>query len=176
MLRLSYDSRDSLARYDVVAEISWLGPNYGHGMEALDQELAAWADVRNFYRVSSSIVFDKGRDAFDPRTGIKLFRELLFYQDMSDAAVKRCWMHHANLAVQVHTGATRYVQHWVEERLAQPSPATRGIVEFYFPNEQALVERYYASEAGKKAVMHDTGHFIEHRLPRAYAQEVAVFA
>jgi hypothetical protein len=85
-------------------------------------------------------------------------------------------MHHANLAVKVHTGASRYVQHWVEERVSRSSPHTRGIVEFYFPSERDLVERYYASPAGKEAVMHDTGHFIEHRLPRAYAREAAILA
>ena len=173
-LRLSYDSRDTLARYDVVAELAWDDPDPAAAFRAFDAALSDWADVRHGYRLSSSVVLDDERDDANPRPGIKLFRELVFFLDMSDAAVKRCWAHHANLAVKVHTGARRYVRHWVEQRLSAGVDTVRGVVEFYFPTLDDLVERYYESPRAREAVIHDTGHFIEQRLPRAYTREASI--
>ena len=173
-LRLSYDSADPLARYDVVAELAWANVDPRRAFRAYDEALVAWADVRHGYLLSSTVVLDAPRASREPLPGIKLFRELLFYMDMSDEAVKRCWAHHAKLAVRVHTGAARYVRHWVDERLSPGLPPIRGVVEFYFPTAEDLVERYYQSPEGKQAIIHDTGHFIHERLPRAYARETAV--
>lgn len=171
-LRLSYDSADPLARYDVVAEIDWEGADYPSAFRAFHGDVGAWADIRNIYRVDSTVVKDDGAGS-SPLAGIKFFRELYFYSDMSDAAVKRCWAHHANLALKVHVAATRYVRHWVEERLGPDTPPARGIVEFHFATREDMAERYYVSEAGREQIVHDTGHFIEKRLPRAYVREVA---
>lgn len=174
-LRLSYDSADPLARYDVVAEIDGDGSDYLSVLRRFRDDVGAWADIRNIYRVDSTVVKDD-RSRSSPSTGIKFFRELCFYSDMSDAAVKRCWAHHANLALKVHVAATRYVRHWVEERLSPDTPPARGIVEFHFATREDMAERYYVSDAGREQIAHDTAHFIEKRLPRAYAREVATRA
>src|SRR4029078_3474361 len=46
-LRLSYDSADPLARYDVVAEMSLSGDDYRSVFETIHADLAEWADIRH---------------------------------------------------------------------------------------------------------------------------------
>jgi len=170
-LRLPHDSRDPAARYDVVAQMACKKEEFRSVLETMRAGLAGRADGLHAYRVSDTVVLDKEPSRPDSLPGFKLLRELLFYEDMSDAAARRCWAHHARLALKVHVGMTRYVQHWVEERMSPDSPATRGISELYFPTREDLVQRYYESPRGRDEVVHDTGHFIERRLPRVYARE-----
>jgi hypothetical protein len=169
-LRLAHDSLDPEARYDVVAQMSWSGDGFRAALQDIRTELSRWADVQHVYRVSDTVILDKEPIRPQSLPGFKLLRELLFYQDLSDSAAKRCWAHHAKLALKVHVGMTRYVQHWVEERLT-PGPSTRGISELYFPTRDDLVQRYYESSRGRDEVVHDTAHFIEQRLPRVYSHE-----
>ena len=169
-LRLSHDSLDPQARYDVVAQIRWNGEGFKAALRDICAELDRWADVKHAYRVSDTVILDKEPARAQSLPGYKLLRELLFYEDLSDAAAKRCWAHHANLALKVHIGMTRYVQHWIEEVLTS-GPATRGISELYFPTRDELVQRYYESPRGRDEVVHDTAHFIERRLPRVYSRE-----
>jgi len=171
-LRLAHDSDDPQARYDVVSQM-WSEtaiPAQQILRMADGDELADWADVRHSYRVSDMVILDK-LGAEPPADGFKLLRELLFYEDMSDATAQRCWAHHAKLAVKVHIGMTRYVQHWIEERLTPQTPAARGISELFFPTREDLVQRYYESPRGRDEIIHDTAHFIQKRLPRVYSRE-----
>ena len=140
-------------------------------------ELAEWADVQNNYRVSDTVMLDgpkPGPEVKGPR--YKLLRELIFFDDLSDRAAKRLWAHHAKLALKVHVGMYRYVQHWIEERIGPGAEAypVRGVSELCFPNREVTTKRYYESDRGREEILHDTGHFIQRRLPRVYGNEYVV--
>jgi hypothetical protein len=172
-LRLAHDSDDPQARYDVVAQMWFEEAIPAQQILSIvdGDELAGWADVRHSYRVSDTVILDKLAAEPPPANGFKLLRELLFYDDMSDATARRCWAHHAKLAVKVHVGMTRYVQHWIEERLTPQTPGARGISELFFSTREDLVQRYYESPRGREEILHDTAHFIQARLPRVYSRE-----
>lgn len=172
-LRLAHDSADPRARYDVVAQI-WcetVAEFRAATEDGAGAELSAWIDQRHAYRVSDTTILDKEPNRSDRSSGYTLLRELLFHGDMSDAAARRCWTHHAKLALKVHVGMTRYIQHWIDERMTAETPPARGISELYFPSREELAQRYYESPRGRDEIVHDTGHFIDKRLPRVYSYE-----
>jgi hypothetical protein len=172
-LRTMHDSDDPQARYDVVTQM-WCGTVAelrAASAQQLTDELLQWADVHNSYRVQETVVLEDKSAPANRQRGFKLLRELIFFDDLSDAAAKRCWAHHGNLALKIHTGMSRYAQHWVEETLSAARLPTRGISELFFPSREDLVQRYYESQRGREQVLHDTGHFIEKRLPRVYSHE-----
>lgn len=173
-LRLSYDSTDPADRYDVVAEMSWREHRFAAALKSIQAQLNPWADIQHAYRVSGAVILDREGPSAEALPGYKLLRELQFYEDMSDTTVRRCWMHHAKLALKVHVGMSRYVQHWVEEQLTNHTPVIRGISELYFPTREELVLGYYESARGREEVVHDTAHFIERRLPRVYSRELVI--
>ncbi len=177
-LRTQHDSDDPTARYDVVTQLwcNTIGELRAAAAQQLNDELFERADIHNSYRLSGTVVLEDNQPAADRRAGFKLLRELIFFDDMSDHAAKRCWDHHGNLALKIHVGMTNYVQYWVEETLSREPVATRGISELFFPTRDDLVQRYYESERGRQQVLHDTGHFIQRRLPRVYAHEHVVKA
>jgi hypothetical protein len=177
-LRTMHDSDDPQARYDVVTQMwcSTIGELRAAAAQQLNDELFQQADVNNSYRLSDTVVLEDKNSCTDRRAGFKLLRELVFFDDMPDAAAKRCWDHHGNLALKIHVGMSHYVQHWVEERLSREQVPTRGISELFFPTRNDLVQRYYESERGRQQVLHDTGHFIQRRLPRVYSHEHVVKA
>jgi hypothetical protein len=161
---------DPQARYDVVASLAL---DDGAGFRAIleDAALADWADVRNGYRVSDTLVIDREPSRATALPGYKIIREILFHADMPDSAARRSWTHHGSLAKKVHVGVTRYVQHWVEERIGPNPHPVRGISDLYLPDWETMLQRYYDSPRGREEVSHDAGHFIESQLPRVYAQE-----
>jgi hypothetical protein len=175
-LRTMHDSDDPQARYDVVTQLWCETPSEAKAASArqLTSELLDWADVHNSYRVRERLVLDRSDKRTSRESGFKLLRELIFFEDLSDAAAKRCWAHHGRLALKIHVGMTRYVQLWVEETLSPAPLPTRGISELFFPTRDDLVERYYESPRGREQVLHDTGHFIQRRLPRVYSHEHVV--
>lgn len=172
-LRTVHDSDDPRARYEIVDEM-WFDSSDEFRRAMLGpgaRDLADAVDVMNCYQVSDTVVLDRRRDT-PPRTeGYKLLRELLFHEDLPDAAAKRLWTHHGKLALQVHVGMTHYLQHWIEEVLTSGTPRVRGISQLFFPSRDELVQRYYESPRGRAEILHDTGHFIERRLPRVYSHE-----
>jgi hypothetical protein len=172
-LLLAHDSSDPAERYDVVTEVALDSVATFRAIfgGAAGAEVEGWADRLHAYRVSDTVILDKEPPRSERLPGYKLLRELLFYTDLPDRAAQRLWTHHARLALKVHVGMTRYLQHWVEERLSPDAPATRGISELYFPTREELAQRYYESPRGRDEILHDTGHFIEQRLPRVYARE-----
>lgn len=177
-LRTMHDSDDPQARYDVVTQL-WCETSSEireASARQLSSDLLDWADVHHSYRVRETVVLDKGNAQSNRREGFKLLRELIFFEDLSDAAAKRCWAHHGSLAVKIHVGMTRYSQLWVEETLSAAPLPTRGISELLFPTREDLVERYYELPRGREQVLHDTGHFIQKRLPCVYSHEHVVKA
>ena len=143
-------------------------------IEGLSAETPEWVDLQHSYRVTRQVIKDDGRIADGrPSTGIKYLRGLIFHQDMPESAIRRSWTHHASLAVEVHVGASRYVQWWVEEHLSPDAPNIGGIAELHFATESALVEGFFESQRGMKAIAHDLGHFVAGGPPRLFARDYA---
>ena len=94
--------------------------------------------------------------------------------DLAPAAARRQWAHHARLAIRVHIGMTRYVQHWVDEALTPGAPTIHGLSELYFPSLAEMRDRYFDSERGKAEILHDIGHFIASGSKRFYGQEYII--
>ena len=141
-------------------------------VDGLSAELSEWADLQHSYRVTRQVIKDDGMIADGrPSTGIKYLRGLIFHGDMPESAIRRSWTHHASLAVEVHVGASRYVQWWVEERLSPDAPDIDGIAELHFATEKALVDGFFDSPRGMKAIAHDLGHFVAGGPPRLFARD-----
>lgn len=88
--------------------------------------VSEWVDLDHVYRVTPKVIKDYGTIiAGSPTTGIKYLRGLIFHQDLPETAIRRAWANHAPLAVEVHEGASRYVQWWVDENLSPDSPQDR---------------------------------------------------
>jgi hypothetical protein len=104
--------------------------------------------------------------------GIKFLSLMCFQPDLPPAVARRLWSHHAALALRVHVGMARYVRDWVTSLPDGPLPVPRfqGIAELHFPSEEAMRERWFDSEAGRAAIVHDVGHFLS-RASRLYTTE-----
>ena len=144
--------------------------------EALDTELAERCAKRFDYCITDfSVKQDDGvYEQGTPSPGYKLMRGLVFHDDLGPAAVRRQWAHHAQLAVRVHVGMTRYVRHLVDEPLTPGAPAIGGFSELYFPSLEAMRDRYFDSPRGKDEIVHDLGHFIASGSKRFYGQEYRI--
>ncbi len=104
--------------------------------------------------------------------GVKFLALMTFRDDLPEAAARRLWAHHAGLALRVHVGMARYVRDWVEALApaALPVPRFQGVAELHFPSVEAMTTRWFDSEAGRAAIIHDVGHFLE-RATRLYTTE-----
>lgn len=100
--------------------------------------------------------------------GVKFLSLMTFQPDLPEAAARRLWAHHAPLALAVHVGMARYVRDWVEP--AMPAAGFHGIAELHFPSVEAMMTRWFDSEAGRAAIAHDVGHFLL-RATRLYTTE-----
>lgn len=134
--------------------------------------LDEWIDLDHSYRITRKVIKDDGAIAHGrPSTGIKYLRGLIFHEDLPESAVRRSWAHHAPLAVEVHVGASRYVQWWVEEQLSVDAPKIGGIAELHFASDKALAEGFFDSPRGMKEIVQDTGHFIAGGPARLFARD-----
>jgi hypothetical protein len=115
---------------------------------------------------------DLPRPAHARAPGVKFLSLMTFHADLPAEAAQRLWSHHAKLALAVHVGMARYVRDWVEEATpaAGPVPRFHGIAELHFPSVEAMTERWFDSEAGRAAIVHDVGHFLS-RATRLYTTE-----
>jgi hypothetical protein len=165
-------------RLDASNSVPW--PPYDAAVLRGDFEPAAvvpagldeWIDLNHAYRVTRNVIKDDGVIVDGrPSTGIKYLRGLIFHQDLPESAVRRSWARHAPLAVEVHVGASRYVQWWVDEHLSRDAPKIGGIAERHFATGQALAERFFDSPRGMKEIVQDTGHFIAGGPPRLFARD-----
>lgn len=184
----------NLARENPLAEIykgeSLEGDDFDVIVQTWVPSMAAWENAiapftdeltrlcsrRVDFRITDSTVKnDEPTSPSDrPSPGYKLLRGLTFHSDLGPAVARRLWAHHAELAVQVHVGMTRYVQHWVDESLTPGGPAIDGFSELYFPSLEAMRDRYFDSERGKNEILHDIGHFIASGSKRFYGQEYRI--
>ena len=170
-----YGSAESLQgeSFDVVLQV-W-APTLAviqRAMRPFAEEFAARTRLQHVYRLTDTEVlrapgFVDGK----PTAGIKLMRGLYLFDDLPDAAAKRMWAHHSELAVKVHVGLARYARHWVDAVLTPGSPTIRGMSDLHFPSEEAMRDRYFDSPRGREEIMHDIGHFISAGTQRFYAQE-----
>lgn len=144
-------------------------------LDAADAWLAAALPQapRASVRVSETVEKDDlPRAPGQAAPGVKFLSLMRFYDDLPAAAAKRLWAHHAALALQVHVGMARYVRDWVERASPDPSPVEpfQGIAELHFPSAEAMMQRWFDSEAGRAAIIHDVGHFLA-RATRLYTTE-----
>jgi hypothetical protein len=104
--------------------------------------------------------------------GVKFLSLMTFHDDLPDPVARRLWAHHARLALDVHVGMARYVRDWVVDLARGPSPVPRfhGVAELHFPSAEAMMERWFVSDAGRAAIVHDVGHFLA-RATRLYTSE-----
>jgi hypothetical protein len=98
--------------------------------------------------------------------GVKFLSLMRFHDDLSDAAARRLWAHHAPLALRVHVGMARYLRDWV----LSSGAGFHGIAELHFPSTEAMMTRWFDSEEGRAAIVHDVGHFLL-RSTRLYTTE-----
>lgn len=142
------------------------------GSAAFPSGLDEWADLKHTYRVTRKIIKDDG-NVIDgmPSTGMKYLRGLIFHDDLPESAIRRSWARHAPLAVDVHEGASRYAQWWVDEHLSADAPKIGGIAELHFATASALAERFFDSPRGMKEIAHDLGHFVAGGPPRLFARD-----
>ena len=165
-------------RLDASNSIPW--PPYDAAILRAGPEAAAtvpagldrWIDLDHSYRVTRNVIKDDGAIADGrPSTGIKYLRGLVFHADLPESAIRRSWARHAPLAVEVHVGASRYVQWWVDEHLSRDAPRIGGIAELHFASERALADGFFDSPRGMKEIIQDTGHFIAGGPPRLFARD-----
>lgn len=104
--------------------------------------------------------------------GVKFLSLMRFKPDLPEPVAQRLWAHHAGLALRVHVGMDRYLRDWVTalEPAELPVPRFHGIAELHFPSVEAMTTRWFDSEAGRDAIVHDVGHFLE-RATRLYTTE-----
>ncbi len=150
---------------------------WGDG-DALDAALA-WLAPRvaglpqASIRVAETVEKDQlARPAGAPAPGVKFLALMCFHEDLPPATARRLWMHHASLALRVHVGMGRYVRDWVEAIGPGELPVPRfgGVAELHFPSAEVMAARWFDSEAGRQAIIHDVGHFLA-RATRLYTTE-----
>jgi hypothetical protein len=112
------------------------------------------------------------RPAGQVAPGVKFLALMCFHDDLPGPVARRLWAHHAPLALRVHVGMDRYVRDWVEAigPDALPVPRFQGIAELHFPSVEVMTTRWFDSEAGRAAIIHDVGHFLA-RATRLYTTE-----
>lgn len=139
---------------------------------ALPGGLAGWVDLDCAYRITPTVIKDDGTiTAGRPSTGIKYLRGLVFHSDLPETALRRSWARHALLAVDVHVGASRYVQWWVDALLSPDAPRIGGIAELHFRSDADLAGGFFDSPRGMREIVQDTGHFIAGGLPRLFCRD-----
>jgi hypothetical protein len=146
-----------------------------HGFELgpeITRAMSTWLDLVHSYRVTRTVIKDDGAIASGrPSSGIKYLRGLTFHPDLPHSAIRRSWANHANLAVDVHVGASRYVQWWVDEQLTDDAPRIGGVAELHFADEKALEQRFFDSPRGVKEIVQDLAHFVDGGPPRLFASD-----
>lgn len=69
--------------------------------------------------------------------------------------------HHAPLALQHHPGLCGYEQLVVEGGLTARAAPIDGLALLHFPSRDAFAQRFYDSDAGRAALLADTGRFLD---------------
>lgn len=149
------------------------------GEEAALEEALGWLAPRiaglpqASIRVAETVEKDElSRPAGGPAPGVKFLALMCFHEDLPPATARRLWTHHAPLALRVHVGMGRYVRDWVEAIAPDDLPVPRfgGVAELHFPSAEVMAAQWFDSEAGRQAIIHDVGHFLE-RATRLYTTE-----
>jgi hypothetical protein len=147
--------------FDVVIDLWGSGTALAAALAALVARVpdAPRASVRVAETVEKN---ELPRPAHERAPGVKFLSLMRFHADLPAPAARRLWAHHARLALDVHVGMARYVRDWVEEiaPAALPVAPFHGIAELHFPSVEAMTTRWFDSEAGRAAIVHDVGHFL----------------
>lgn len=164
---------DAGAHYDAVLEASCDSPcDFNNLLSAMRSAAPVALSLAHAYSVETHTVLHRaGFEPGLPTPGFKLVRGLYLYDDLPDAAAKRMWAHHSNLATKVHIGLSRYARHWVNGRITADTPPIRGLSDLHFPDEESMRTRYFDSVRGREEIIHDLGHFIASGTNRVFTKE-----
>ncbi|WP_372617442.1 EthD domain-containing protein [Falsiroseomonas sp.] len=155
---------------DAVVDLWGAPETLARALAVLDE--ATHGAPRASIRVSESVEKDALPRPAGQAAGVKFLSLMSFHEDLPAPVAQRLWAHHAGLALRVHVGMARYVRDWVEATDAHtlPVPRFHGIAELHFPSVEAMTTRWFDSEAGRAAIVHDVGHFLA-RATRLYSTE-----
>jgi hypothetical protein len=105
-------------------------------------------------------VFDRIRsEPGRPTPGIKKTTLWRARTDLDAATWQARYHDHASLVPRVHASAVRYCQNLIEE--APTGASYQAVSELWWPTDEALLERFYASEEARRLVAQDTQGFID---------------
>jgi len=156
--------------FDAVFDLWGEAPALADAIAWLDERTAGLA--RASARVAEAVEKDALVRPPGRAAGVKFLSLMTFKADLPEPVAQRLWAHHARLALRVHVGMDRYVRDWVTSLTPQalPVPRFHGIAELHFPSVEAMATRWFDSAAGRDAIVHDVGHFLD-RATRLYATE-----
>ncbi len=104
-----------------------------------------------------------------PTRGIKYVSLVTRAEGLTHEQFVRHWTErHTPLALEHHVGMTGYVQRVVRRAYTPGGRTIDGIAELEFPDRDALDERFYDSDAGKRIIGDDVARFIQ-RVPGSAA-------
>jgi hypothetical protein len=154
----------SFPEYDAVLDLWGSEAALDAALAGLAPRVAALRHVS--VRVAETVEKDDLPRPQGRAAGVKFLSLMVFKDDLPEAVARRLWAHHAGLALRVHVGMARYVRDWV----VGSAPGFHGIAELHFPSNEAMTTRWFDSDAGRDAIIHDVGHFLA-RATRLYTTE-----
>ena len=92
--------------------------------------------------------------------GVKSFFLALRHPAMTHDEMAKYWgEQHAPLAVRIHIGMWRYTRNVVSRALTPDAPDWDGMANLQFRTSEDLRERFYDSDAGRRAIAEDVAKF-----------------
>jgi uncharacterized protein (TIGR02118 family) len=157
---------------DIPAEEAGLRPG---GEPAFDAVLEAWVDSDAPLEPPSTLVgachtylvdekvekpYERTWPDGERSPGVKSFFLALRHPSMTHDEMARYWgEQHAPLALRIHVGMWRYTRNVVTRELTANAPDWDGMAVLHFQTAQDLRERFYDSDAGRKAIAADVAKF-----------------
>jgi hypothetical protein len=112
------------------------------------------------FGLSAQPVFDRiGPEPRGATPGIKKTTLWRARADLETATWQARYREHASLVPRVHASAWRYCQNVIEE--APAGLSFQAVSELWWPTDEDLLERFYASEEARRLVAEDTRGFID---------------
>jgi len=112
------------------------------------------------FGLSPQPVFDRiGLEPGRPTPGIKKTTLWSARADLDTATWQARYRGHASLVPRVHASAWRYCQNVIEE--APAGFDFQAVSELWWPTDEDLLERFYASQEARRLVAEDTQGFID---------------
>jgi uncharacterized protein (TIGR02118 family) len=142
--------------FDAVIE-TWCQPNADPSSSGM-----AVGGQCQIYRVAEFTHKQYQRDWPDGQRspGVKSFYLAGRHPSMTHEEMARYWgEQHAPLALRIHIGMWRYTRNVVSAALTPGAPDWDGMAILHFRTAEDLRERFYDSEAGRRAIAEDVAKF-----------------